>query len=444
MPDRSKLACAAAALLLAVSCGGGSEAPRGIVLISIDTLRADYLNLYGYERHETSPELDAFARDALVFDHCVVTEPHTLTSHMSLFTGLHPQRHRVDRRTALATDVATLASELRRRGFATAGFADAGYLIRLFGFDRGFDVYEARRRRGLARILDEGRDWLRLHGAFPFFLFLHGYDVHSRGPVPLYEAPEPFRGRFSGAHASPLADASRPFRSLFASRRERLSEEDRAYIRATYAEGVRYVDSLLGGFFAFLREEGLYDDALVVVWSDHGEGLGDHEEWLHRELYDASVRCVLLMKIPGLAGGRRIESVVSAVDIAPTLLELVHAPAPRGIDGRSFAAKLSGAAVGGAAFTRDGDGQRFSIRTATHQLLWDRTDGSWELYDLEADPGETRNLSPSGGEVEARLRERLRAWVARHDAERRRGRPGPPADLDAGAEAQLRELGYLE
>ena len=447
MPDTStlhRIAATATLLLGLFGCGRAQSPPRGVILISLDTLRADYLNLYGYERFETSPFLDRFAEEALVFDHCVVSEPHTLISHMSLLTGLHPQNHRVDRSTALGENITTLASQLRDRGYATAAFADGGYLIPRYGFDRGFDVYEGRKRRGLARILEEARDWLRRYRDFPFFLFLQTYDVHSRGAAPRYRAPAPFEGMFSDGSSSPLADPARPFPSVFAANRDRLSEEDRAYIRATYAEGVRSVDAQLQEFSSFLAEEGLYEDSLIVVWSDHGEGLGHHEDWLHSELYDGTIRCALLMKIPGVDGGRRIGSVVSSVDIAPTLLELVGAARPAGLDGVSFAARLSRDESSGEGFTRVGGGRGFSIRTPTHHLLWDRAADRYELYDLEADPGESRNLSPSDGTIEVDLRRRLHGFAAQHDAQLGRAPKGPPAGLDAEAEEQLRELGYLE
>jgi arylsulfatase len=435
---------------LAACTGGdpepGREIPEAIFLISLDTLRADYLNLYGYERFQTSPVLDGFARESVVFDNCIVASPRTLTSHMSLMTGLHAHHHRVDEKVPLDEGAATLASMLQSRGWGTRGWADGGYLAKRWGFDRGFDGYESRPRRGFAAILPEAMAWLNKNSETPFFVFLHTYDVHNTGLSPFYRAPPPFRSRFSAGLESALrAGELRDFTQRYWARKDSLTEQDRNYVRATYAEGVRHVDEQLGSFFRFLRERRLYDRSLIVVWSDHGEGLFDHDEWSHGQVYDHTIRCALLMKIPGVAGGRRVQSVVSGVDLLPTLLDLAGAPVPTTLDGRSVVPEIFDDTSSGVAFSlRTKMGQRlFSIRTTSHHLFWDGERDVFHFFDLVSDPGEARNLSPSGTETEASLRARLEEWVRTHDEALQRARVSDEL-LSDDADEELRALGYLE
>jgi arylsulfatase A-like enzyme len=437
------------ALLVLAACHARLEfePPRSIILISLDTLRADYLNLYGYRDYETSPILDAFAEESVVFDNCVVSEPRTLTSHMSLFTGLHPQHHGVDEEVRLPARVRTLAESLRAAGLTTRGYADGGYVHSRWGFDRGFGVYEGNRKRGLAESLPRVTGWLEEPPADPFFLFLHTYDVHNYGKGPFYRVPPPIRGLFSDGIDSVLAglDPEETARRIRA-HGGRPSEVDTRYIRATYAEGVRYVDESLGRLFAFLKERGLYDRALIIVWSDHGEGLYDHKSWTHGELYDHTTRCALIMKFPGgIAEGRRIRAMVSAIDIMPTLLELIGAEAPTRLDGRSFLDRIRYDRGDGYAFSvRAKSGNRlFSIRTPDHHLLWSQKADRFEFFNLRADPTEQRNLYPSESPVQPELEAKLRDWVAQHDRAREQLPRERRSWFDPQIREQLRALGYL-
>ncbi|MCZ6785063.1 MAG: sulfatase-like hydrolase/transferase [Proteobacteria bacterium] len=189
------LALATLSALAAPGCSPAEEpgrlpVPHGVVLVSIDTLRADYLNTYGYTDFETSPFLDGFAAENVLFEKAFVSEPWTLTSHMTLFTGLHPHHPGVAEHTVLAEDVPTLALHLQRKGYRTQAFVDGGYVGAHWGFDRGFDAYETPRPlSGFPEILPRAMDWLDRHARESFFLFLHTYDVHSRGAMPYYKVP---------------------------------------------------------------------------------------------------------------------------------------------------------------------------------------------------------------------------------------------------------------
>ncbi len=419
--------------------------PEAVILISLDTLRADYLNFHGYEAFETSPFIDSFARESVVFENAFVTQPSTLPSHMSLFTGLYPQRHGADPDTMLFRGIPTMAALMRQSGYATAGFADGGFLRPRWGYGRGFDVYSGRPQRGFRQILDEGIRWIDMHEGERFFLFLHTYDVHSREDGLLYRSPEPTLGRFTREleEADPDAIRSRIARGPAAA-----TKGDIAYLRARYAEGVRHVDDELRRFFAELRARGLDDRAAIILWSDHGEGLRNHGKWLHGELYDHTLRSVLMIRPPGgLERSRRAEAVVSALDVLPTLLDLVGAPGPKHLDGRSLVGLLRGEPLEprpAFSLMDEGGDPLYSIRTERFHYISDRAGSKRELFDVIGDPNEERNLSGLQLPVEGELHDRLMAWVERPGAAGSKRAPRRAVEIKGEAEAELRALGYLD
>jgi arylsulfatase A-like enzyme len=433
-----------------VASAADQEPAQAVILVSLDTLRPDYLNVYGYDRHETSPAIDAFAAEAVVFENSIVTEPWTLTSHMSLFTGLHPQRHGVKKDRPLAEDVDTLALLLRREGFRTGGFTDGGYVRPSWGFDRGFEIYFGAEPRGLRSLMADVKTWLALHARERFFLFLHTYDAHSKGHRPFYARPWPELGMFTSDSSSPLKSRNLPeFVERFRERQPTLSEVDYDYVRDMYAESVRHLDRQLGRFFDELRERELYDRSLIVLWSDHGEGLFDHADWSHGEMYDHTLRSVLIIKPPHSRSGRRERALISGVDLLPTLLELAGASIPEGLDGRSFAHLLSTPAEGAQPGRTEAFSVRtiappalFSIRTTRHHLIRDEERDAWHFFDLQHDPRERRDLSPSGDPEESRLRARLLEWIETQQAAARRAEGAPTLDLDPEIREQLEALGY--
>ena len=167
-----------------------TEPPKGIILISLDTLRADHLGCYGYYRN-TSPSIDAFSKENIVFDHAVVQAPNTLPSHMSIMTSLYPSFHGVWRKNSrLADEHTTLAELLQEGGYQTAAFTDGGYVRAVFGFNQGFDTYDDR-GGGIARILPKVKKWLDENKLNKFFLFIHCYDIHAP-----YNPPPPYNSIF--------------------------------------------------------------------------------------------------------------------------------------------------------------------------------------------------------------------------------------------------------
>ena len=447
-----KLAWVGVGLLSVLAACAREPAPvktPPIVFISLDTLRADMLGLYGYDTYRVSPFLDSLAGEMVVFENAIAQSPHTLTSHTTLFTGLPPHEHRADEKHVLAPEIPTLAARLTESGYQTQAFADGGFLKAKWGLERGFEGYDEGDRLGLDSVLPKALAWLEDEAQAPFFLFLHSYDVHAVGWHPFYPSPEPYDGMFSAGIDSPLNVASRKeFVAAFLERKQRLDATDLRLVRARYAEGIRHVDDALRDFFERIRSFDWYDEALIVIWSDHGEGLFDHEDYSHGEVFDHTIRVPLLVRFPGGAhAGRRVESVVESADLAPTILELAGAEPLASARGRSLLQTLERVDEAREVFSARTtyDARRFSLRTLSHHYVWHPQEDAHWLFDLRDDPAERRNLVGQGLPEEKRLRDRLTAWVVdEHD--RKRGQPlrSEEVRLDEATEEGLRALGYIE
>jgi arylsulfatase A-like enzyme/Flp pilus assembly protein TadD len=367
-------------LLLLPACERRPEPPRNLILVTIDTLRADRLACYGATDVET-PNLDRIAREGALAPRVTAHVPLTRPSHTSLFTGMLPTRHgiRDNISPARLPDVPTLASVAKAAGFRTAAFVSSIVLASGGGFERGFDVYS----EDLARSSDElpflnelqrpGEDtlkeavgWLGSNRDARLFAWIHLYEPHEP-----YEPPEPYRTRYA----------------------------DRLY------DGeVAWSDELVGRLDDELGKLGLRENTLLVVTSDHGEGLGEHRETLHGFfIYETTLSVPLLVRGPGVAPGTRVESLVQTVDLFPTVVDMMgfepEANAERA--GASFASALRGEA-----YRNDPVVYAESLVPLLHFGWSDLRAirrGKWkyiqaprpELYDLEADPMEIRNLVDS-------------------------------------------------
>lgn len=376
-----------------------------VILISIDTLRAGHVRLYGYDR-DTAPNLAAFAEEAVVFNNAFTPETWTLTAHVSMLTGLYPNHHHVNATTNLAEPVQTLPEVLAENGYLCAGFT--GYRIWMLpwrGLAHGFDRYSTpdvvRDIHATAALVNP---WLDAHGKRPFFLFFHNYDLHSKydelgcvGCDLPYFPPREADLHFSKAMDEPpsLRADGRPRATnlLFAAqdKRETISPEELAYMQALYDDAIRGVDAALGAFFDTLRAKGIYDRALIIVTSDHGEHFGEHGQYLHEHLYEGSAHVPLLIRFPaGERGGQRVDEMTSLVDLAPTVLDYLDLSGPAA-DGRSLLPLVSGRDVSMPnVFIRR---QRYqAIRTPQWKLIRNIETGERELYDMASDPHETRDL----------------------------------------------------
>jgi arylsulfatase A-like enzyme len=329
-----------APILLAVLLGCSRPPPRpppNIVLISVDTLRSDALRA---DDRDAPPlvNLDAFAAQSVRFRHAVSAASWTLPSHGSLFTGLYPRRHgATDPRVKIATRVQTLTQALQARGYQTLGFANGGFLARIYGFDRGFERYESRGSSPtdpLDSTFDRAAAAIsKRHDRRPLFLFVHTYSVHD------YFRLHPWAVR---QLATPPARTARAYQKCLKGTL-RCQPQDWQTLRALYRAEVRNLDGGFGRLRAELEAKGLWANSIVVFTADHGEGFDPARRRIHHggRLDEDVLRVPLWVHGPRFAA-HDVGVPVSLVDVMPTLLALADAPVPPDLDGRSFAGALRG------------------------------------------------------------------------------------------------------
>jgi arylsulfatase A-like enzyme len=473
--------------------------PRIVLLISLDTLRADHLSLYGYERN-TSPFLEVLATESVVFDDASSPAPWTLPSHASMLTGLYPRRHGVMTWTnALADEIPTLVDWLKPLGYQTGSIVGAPWLRPethkvTRGFDRHLFIETAPDRRNPNRwASDTALEWLREADGERIFLFVHYFDTHlDYASEPAYERlfVEPYDGPADGTGWQVLRAnlpedyvkfCSEHFdvtKCRFGSpqkprmidenlERVSLDDEDVRHLENLYDAGIRQLDTELGRFVSKLRSEGFLDETLLIITSDHGEEFRDHGRLDHFiAMYQESLRVPLLIRGPGLPAGVRIGAPVSLVDLAPTILaqtgntaraeteglDLTPLWSPPDAETRDAAEAhkpfderfLYGEAGGGLTLAAIAGGDFFrvyrSVRRGPHKLITESHSDQAELYDLTHDPGERNNLADQRPEIleelSAELERRSRLYGNAENSENR-------FELDEASKEQLRDLGYL-
>jgi len=454
----------AIALLVAALAGGLAvyarvKRPPNVVFIVIDTLRADHVGAYGAAQNLT-PQLDAIAAESTLFEHAYATSAWTKSSIASMLTGHYPSHIGVlDRDDAIPESIDTLAERLHRRGYETHGVTSNGNAGATYGFAQGFDSFEypseQRRYPGGATtfpangITNAALEWLaQRNRAQPFFLFLHYADPHDPYfPHPDLDCGDEPPGRFGGSRQE--------LREMDAAgKRGELTETDKARIRYLYACDVRFCDQWIGTLATELRRQGLWENSLLVITADHGEGLWDHSERGHgRDLYEEMVRVPLLVKYPGKARAARIRKPVSLVDLTPTVLVATGV----GDD----LTRLQGQDLGALLASADPEPHHGiyselsldqvdleSLRTPEHTLLRARKlpfddPTAYQLFDRRSDPGEHDDIALSSSATGA-VKQYLRYW---HDfiqpasaGERNRV---ALEDLSPAELKSLRDLGYI-
>ncbi len=410
------------AILLALALAGCTADERAVtgtpgtpvILISIDTLRSDHLPAYGYENGST-PAIDAFRRDAVLFERAYTHTPLTLPSHASMLTGVLPADHGVRDNVGyqLAEDVPTLPQILKNEGYATGAAVSAFVLRTESGLDRGFDFYDdrveaigptaviGRVQRGGDETAKIALDWIRQHAAQPHFFFLHLYDPHTP-----YEPPEPYASRFAHPYDGEIA----------------------------------FADSIVGSFLDELKRLGIYDRALIILLSDHGEGLNDHREEEHGIfLYREAIQVPLIVKFPGGAhAGASVGAPAQIVDVFPTILAQTGIGGDDDTPGRPLGELLADPGEPRLVYSETYYPRLHFGWSDLHSL----TDGEMhyihaprpELYDLRADPAERQNVLEENRRTYFAMREAIEPLVRLADA---------PAAVAPEEAAKLAALGYL-
>jgi arylsulfatase A-like enzyme len=398
--------------------------PFNVVYISVDTLRADRMSLYGHDR-PTSPNLERWATESgVVFDNTVVQASWTLPSHVSMLTGIGAFSHGVNHNNPAPASLELISETLRRADYRTLAVTGGGYVHPHYNLSQGFDRFwywsgsdPATREpvdgadHELDAVLDIAGEWVRESADEPFFLFLHTYDIHYR-----LRPREPQFSQFSDLAApagnlgwsrvSPVAeDGFRRDKYLVlrdGGSQTRLPEHLAELPRDIYDSRIAHMDSQLPRFFRLLDELGLSGRTIIVLTSDHGELLGEHGLYEHLSLYEENIMVPLVVVAPGVASpGSRVAEQVRSVDIVPTILDLLNLPVPDGVEGRSLAPLLSGdddpierpgwtyaaASNYGMSLRHDNRAKLIFNNTA-----WSPVNGDIELYRLDVDPDEENDL----------------------------------------------------
>ncbi len=455
----------AALLLLGLAgCGadaaGADEGPRNVILISIDTLRPDFLGCYGHER-DTSPAIDRLASGGVRFTDVSSAAPWTLPSHATMFTGLYPSHHGVKSHDNRLPDrVVTLAEEFRDRGFQTFAVVNTWNIAEpSFHLFQGFDADDL---RYIAESIDNPRTQKDIVGGGEaittaarelleerdegqsFFLFLHTYDVHTDfNPKPEYKE------RFVGPYSGRLNGRTQQLIGM-RKRGETLTEADLRWLKEMYEAEIRELDDLLDRFFDWLEEQGLAEDTLIVLTSDHGEEFQEHGGTLHgRTQYQELLLVPLILKGPGLPQGQVIDAPVSLIDLAPTILALCGIEPSQELDGLDISRAWRDPAgfprdrrlFGEADHNNEVDGRsvvdiKRMVRRGNEKLVLDRHTKRFELYDLARDPSEQTDLSGAQPERMKELKRELGRFM-QSEVDPEMIAPPSAEDLE-----RLEELGY--
>ncbi|MAG69997.1 MAG: hypothetical protein CL471_06860 [Acidobacteria bacterium] len=438
-----------ASLLAVAGCQGAPS--HSVLLIVVDTLRADHLGVYGYDR-PTSPHLDAWAEGGAVFEQAFATSPWTLPSVGTIFTGQLPSRHLAgtfargpdgrppDRSQfgQLDASLPTLAEAAAARGFATGAVINNAFLGPRFGLDRGFETYDFspagnRRLRRADVVVDRALSWLGDRVDAPFFLVLHLFDPHMQ-----YDPPAATRGRFSSA----LPDTELPrVTERIRAALGRGDVFDRDYLVALYDEEVLFVDQQLGRLFEWLASTDRANDMVVMLTSDHGEELFDHGGFEHgHTAYNELLRVPLVVRGPGVEAGRHAVP-VSGLDLFPTLLEALGHAAADDLPGRSLWPALAGGGLIDRPLFAERTlygAERQAVVSWPYKMTRRSDTDEVQLFDLSADAGERHDLASARPEDVERLHDVLQTALAAAS-----GGTAAEVDLDDETLEALRSLGYV-
>jgi arylsulfatase A-like enzyme len=450
---------AAAAFVISMVAGWGcwnKEKKPPVILVIIDTFPAGHCSCYGYER-STTPSLDRLAGDGVRFSHAIAPSPWTLPSLASILTGTLPSRHQAglhldpwtqdDRKLArMRPGMVTLADLFREDGYQTVGFFNNPFAHGEFGLDQGFDLYDYAGGDNLsireaAQVVNEAAAWIEQNGDKPFFMALHFFDPHLAFNPPLSYAA-PYISGYQG-------ELKPPFNPDIAAVRKGLisyTDEDKRFILGLYDGELASTDAELGRFMSFLKSKELYESALVIVTSDHGEefwehGGFEHGHSLHREVLEVP----LVIKFPGSDfAGKSVEEYVSLMDILPTVAEHMGWPLPFSLDGVSLYPRAVRLRVQPHIIVSENlhyGPQQQAFYAEGIKLIYHLWNGRIVIYDLKNDPLETRNVF-GDLKLPRSVKNQIKYIAGEIESLLKAGK-AEAAEVDRETLEKLRSLGYI-
>jgi len=442
----SSFAVSLAPNLCFTGCARSWDKRLNIILVSIDTLRADHLGCYGHYRN-TSPNIDQFAAESIRYAHAYAPAPWTLPSHTGMLTGVHPFFLGMNgSKAAIPENSPMLSGLLKEHGYQTAAFVDSspqGFVGAARGFARGFDSFNHSPHRpeldyiyDMAVTVDVAQKWLEERDVSrPFFLFLHTKSVHGVPNVRNgdkrhfpYDKPEPYRSRFLTDEQASLHWAP-PYVSYLRDCNDRIGKGklDRNQfplkrieaLKGQYDGAISYTDVHFGRLIQIVNEMGLEENTIVIVTADHGEAFAEHKFFLHREVYRQLLHVPLIIRLPSERDGKIIETPVALEDIAPTILKLANVKIPAVITGATLPMDSSNEQSTRRFFAYNhfvtkARYDAFSLKEGDWKLVYHKySDGKWltELYNTARDPDE---LNPIEGpsDLRATMRNDVLKWLA--------------------------------
>ena len=426
-----------------------------IILISIDTLRADHLSLYGYQ-HDTSPTLDKLAENSIVFENCIAQAPWTLPSHMSMLTGLYLSNHGVVNDTlSLSDKTLTLADILHDTGYTTAAFTDSQFVSKKYNYHT-FDVFNDE-GSGESRNFEDMIEWVSTNSEKKFFLFWHNFKPHCP-----YN-PEARHDKFTDKGYSGIIN-TKPGREdeicehvsnktrkgctnkcgyYYDALMGNLTTSDIDYVRNKYDGEIRETDAKLKQLLTLLVHKGLLNKTIIVFTSDHGETLGDRSPYKfgHKNMHREVLNVPLVIHAPYMRDQSRVGEIVESIDIMPTLLDLVGLSIPEGLDGVSLVgagSNLSGEEIGFSEYyVDDGVTVVYALRYGDLKIIHDANLGSFSIYNLSTDPRETTNIYDNDEEKSQFIRDLLLRYIPDDQVE------ADEINISDEAMDRLAQLGYI-
>jgi arylsulfatase A-like enzyme len=405
--------------------------PANVILITISSLRADHVGCLGYSR-DTTPNLDSFSRDNILFRNAFATSGWMMPAHGSVFTSLYPSVHgatHIDH--GLGSQHRTLAEILKESGYYCVGFCCNPRLDQEHGFAQGFDLYddysvpimlqsltfgyeqasEINEQRTNGLINDAAIGWLQNNTHKPFFMFLHYYDNHWD-----YLPPSPYDTLYDGNYDGPIDGTEIAREPLFSNPP---NERDIQHIVALYDGEVKQTDHDLGEMLKYLKDRGLFDSSIVIILGDHGEQFYEHGHTSHHGVYEELIHIPLALSIPGPGPrSKTVDSLVSQVDVLPTILDFLRIPIPDACQGRSIKPVIEGEseAVNEFVFAEYTGGavpDCHTVRSARYKYYQVAGDEQF-AYDLTKDPGERHRIPVADFPEEVRmLRRRLEQLMSK-------------------------------